>query len=99
MSFTAHLDKDARLRILQALAKQTDGRLSDRMLVEELDNWGHRRALDPVRTQMRALVALGAVALVVDTDAVMVAELTRAGQDHVTRRVFVDGVRRPEPGE
>jgi len=99
MSFAEHLDKDARLRILQALARQNDGRLGDTMLVPELDSWGHRRSREWVRTQLRALAELGAVTIVVDSAAVIVAELTRAGQNHVNRRGVIEGVLRPEPGE
>ena len=99
MSFEKSLREDARLRILQALAKQTDSRLSDLMLVHALDAWGHRRSRDYVRTQLRALAELQAVRIMEDTPAVMVAELMPAGIDHVLRRGIVEGVLRPEPGE
>lgn len=99
MSFADALVKDGRLRILQALDRMTDDRLGDAMLVTELDGWGHRRSRDWVRTQLRALAEVGAVRIVVDSDAVMVAELTRAGADHVGRRVVIEGVKAPEPGE
>ena len=99
MSFSDKLDQDARLRILQALAKQTDNRLADRMIVHELDAWGHRRSVDYVRTQLLRLQEVGAVSLPIKTDAVVVAEITTAGLDHVGRRGHISGVQRPEPGE
>ncbi len=99
MSFTDSLVQDARLRILQALVRQTDHRLGDGMLVVELDAWGHRRSRDWVRTQLRALAELDAVRIVNDSPAVVVAELTRAGHDHATRRGVIEGVKRPELGE
>lgn len=99
MSFSDKLDQDARLRILQALANQTDNRLADRMIVHELDAWGHRRSVDYVRTQLNRLEELRAVTLPTKTDAVTVAEITTAGLDHVNRRGLISGVQRPEPGE
>lgn len=99
MSFSDLVTKDARLRILQALQRQTDHRLGDTMLVPELDSWGHRRTREWIRTQLRALAELGAVDIVNDSPAVMVAELTRAGQDHVLRRGVIEGILKPPPGE
>ena len=99
MSFDKSLMADARLRVLQALDKQTDHRLSDIMVGHALDAWGHRRSRDYARTQMRALAELGAVLIVEDSDAVLIAELTPSGQDHVRRRGVVEGVKRPDPGE
>lgn len=99
MSFASILQEDARLRILQALAQQTDHRLSDIMLGHALDAWGIRRSRDYVRTQLRGLAEVGAVVIREDSDAVMVAEITPLGRDHVLRRGIIDGVKRPEPGD
>ncbi len=99
MSFDQHMRDDARLRILQTLHRQTDGRLGDAMLEHALDAFGHRRSRDWIRTQLRAMAELGAVTIPVDTAAQIVAELTRAGLDHVTRRGVIEGIKRPEPGE
>ena len=99
MSFAEHMRDDARLRILQTLKGQTDGRLGDAMLEHALDAFGHRRSREWIRTQLRALAELGAVVIVTDTPAVIVGEITRAGVDHVTRRGVIEGVKRPEAGE
>ena len=99
MSFDRALRHDARLRMLQGLAEQIDHRLSDAMLGHVLDAWGHRRSRDFVRTELRALADVGAVRLVEDGEPVMIAELTAAGLDHVRRRVVLEGIKRPDPGE
>lgn len=98
-SFERALRLDARLRILQGLAERTDHRLSDLMLGHVLDAWGHRRSRDFVRTELRALAEIGAVRLVTDTEPLVVAELTTTGEDHVRRRIVLEGVKRPDPGE
>lgn len=99
MNYTAAVQEDARLRILQALAEQVDHRLSDLMLVNVLDGWGYRRSREFVRTHVRKLQELGAVQLLRDTPELLIPELTVAGLDHVQRRSVIDGVKRPEPGE
>ena len=99
MSFQEHMRDDARLRILQALHRQPDNRLGDAMLEHALDATGHRKSREWIQTQLVALEQLGAVTLPVRTEATMVAELTRAGADHVTRRGEIVGVKRPEVGE
>ncbi len=87
---------DARLAMLTALAKETDGSLTDHILTRVLDVAGIRRSRDFVRTQMRALAALGAVRLIESGEGtVMVAAITRAGRDHVERRGLIEGVTRP----
>ena len=99
MSFQEHMRDDARLRILQALRDQGDNRLGDAMLEHALDASGHRRSRDWIRTQLRAMAELGAVAIVTDGPSVLVVELTRAGHDHVTRRGTIEGIKCPEVGE
>ncbi|MEA3533712.1 hypothetical protein [Rhizobium sp. CC-YZS058] len=94
MSFDEHLTKDARLVILRELAKQTDNRLNETLLTAVLDTFGHRRTRDWVRTQLRILADLGAVS-VTEAGPIMIAELRRAGQDHVDRRIIIEGVARP----
>ncbi len=99
MSFQEHMRDDARLRILQTLKGETNGKLGDAMLEHALDGYGHSKSRDWIRTQLRAMAELGAVTIVVDTQATLVVELTRAGLDHVRRRGVIEGIKRPEPGE
>ena len=95
--FNSFLTEDARLVILRELAKQTDNRLNEALLTAVLDAFGHRRSRDWVRTQLRALSELGAISIS-EIGSVMIAELKRAGQDHVDRRSIIEGIARPSLG-
>ena len=97
MSFDEHLTKDARLVILRELAKQTDNRLNETILTAVLDTFGHRRSRDWVRNQLRVLADIGALTIT-EVGSIMIAELRRAGQDHVDRRTILEGVARPSLG-
>ena len=97
MSYQEHLQADARLVILKELTLQMDGRLNERGLEKVLDAFGFRRTREWIRTQLRMLEQLGAV-LLVEQGTVLVAEITRAGIDHVERRSVIEGVARPSPG-
>jgi hypothetical protein len=88
------ITQEARLRILQELARQVDGRLNETALGRVLDTYGIRRPSEWVRTQLRALEQLDAIAIT-EVGTVMVAALRRLGRDHVERRVVIDGVDRP----
>ena len=92
--FNEHLTRDARLVILKELAKQTDNRLNEALLTMVLDTFGHRRSRDWVRTQLRLLADIGAISIS-EAGSVMIAELRQSGQDHVDRRVILEGVARP----
>ena len=85
---------DARLAILQELARQVDGQLNDGTLTRVLDVIGIRRSRDWVKTQLRALEQLDAVSLT-ETSGMLIAELREAGRDHVDRRGLIEGVSRP----
>lgn len=88
------LAADARLAILQELARSTDGRGNEVVLDRVLDTYGIRRSRDWLRTQLRALAELAAVDLR-EVGTIMVAELRQAGRDHVDRRSVLDGIARP----
>ncbi len=98
MSFDEHLSEDARLVIIRELAKQTDGRLNETIITAALDTFGHRRSREWVRTQINKLAELGAVTLT-NAGSVLIASLTRAGQDHVERRSVISGIKNPSPEE
>lgn len=85
---------DARLCILKELARQTDGRLNEVGLQHVLDVFGIRRDRDWVRTQLRALDSLGAIA-VTEAGTVLIATLKTLGRNHVERRAVIEGVARP----
>jgi repressor of nif and glnA expression len=86
--------EDARLVILKELASQTSGSLNEAILQKVLETFGHNRSREWVRTQLRKLDELGAVALV-EAGSVMIARLKQAGLDHVERRSIIDGIARP----
>lgn len=90
--------EDARLIILRELAGQADARLNDVVLSRILDAHGVRRSREWIRTQLRRLAELDAVRLT-EVATVMVAELRRAGRDHVERRLLLEGVTRPADEE
>jgi hypothetical protein len=90
------LTADGRLIILRELSRQTDGRLNETILMSVLDSFGHRRSREWVRQQLRALKDVGGIAIT-EAGSVMIAEITRAGLDHVDRRAVLEGVARPSP--
>lgn len=96
VDYAEHRNRDARLIILRELAQQVDGRLNESVLVYALEAFGHRCSRDYVRTQLRKLEEVGA-ATIAEVGTVMVASLTRAGQDHVERRSILEGIARPSP--
>lgn len=96
MSFEHFLTEDARLIILRELHRQMDGRLNDTILTRVLESFGHNRSREWVRTQLRKLDELGGVKLT-EAGTVIVAQITRAGADHVERRSVIEGVARPSP--
>lgn len=94
MSFSDYLAEDARLVILKELAAQTDGRLNDTLITRVLEAFGHRRSREWVRTQLLKLEELGAIGTTA-VGTVLVAEIRRAGLDHVERRSVIAGIARP----
>lgn len=98
MSYSAYIEADARLVILKELAAQYDGRLNETILTRVLDGFGYSRSREWVRTQMRKMSEVGAVELT-EAGSVLIAEITRAGFDHVERRSVLEGIARPSPGK
>lgn len=94
--YAEHMAADARLIILRTLHADTSGTLNEVLLTRALETFGHRRSRDYVRTQLRTLADLGAVTIR-EAGTVMIATLTRLGEDHVERRAVIEGVLRPSP--
>lgn len=88
------LAANARLIILKELAKQPGHTLNQTLLQKVLDDFGHRRSTDWVRTQMRALADLNAVTLT-EAGSVLIARLKQAGRDHLDGRIELSGVDSP----
>lgn len=94
MSYEARIAEDARLFILKELAAQTDGRLNEILLQRLLEaRYGIARSRDWVQTQMRKLAELETVVLV--EAAFLIAQIERAGRDHLASRSIVAGITRP----
>lgn len=102
MTFDEYSDRDARLCILRELAKQIDGRANERLLAAMLASFGYGRSADWVRTQMRKLEELGGIrihAMGAHGGEILVAEIRRAGLDHVERRSIIEGVAKPSAAD
>jgi repressor of nif and glnA expression len=98
MTFEEYSDRDARLCILRELSRQLDNRANERLLTAMLTAMGYSRSLEWVRTQLRKLEELGALRIH-QVGEIMVAELRRAGLDHVERRSVIEGVAKPSTSE
>lgn len=95
--FARKVDEEARLIILRALSIIPSNMLTDNVIADELERFGHRRTRDWLHTQLGRLADLGAISMR-EEGSVVVATLLAAGHDHVERRAFLAGVRRPSPG-
>lgn len=94
MNYDDRLTEDARLVILKELAAQIDGRANEILLCRVLERFGITRSREWVRTQMMFLAGLDAVHCT-DAGTVKIAELRKAGRNHLERRHVIDGVARP----
>ncbi|WFE92292.1 hypothetical protein K1718_13280 [Roseibium porphyridii] len=94
MSYHDVVAEDCRLIILNELSKENDSRLNETILTKVLENFGHLKTRDYVRTQLRKLEDLGAIGIK-QVGTVQVAELRQPGLDHVERRSYLEGVGRP----
>jgi hypothetical protein len=86
--------EEAHLIMLRTLAGEPDGRLNSETLRSNVETFGITRTREWVQAEMRALEQLGAVTITA-AGSVLVAQLTTRGLDHVERRAFLDGVKRP----
>lgn len=85
---------DARLFMLKELVAQVDGRLNVILLQRILETrYGIGRSREWVETQLHKLRELDAVELI--ESAVLIAQITRPGRDHVAARSIIAGVTRP----
>ena len=95
--FSRFMEVYACLVILKELAVQTNGSLSDSILVEVCRSFGHDRTREWVRARMRHLQEVSGVRLV-EAGTVLIATITDRGEDHVRGRIVLDGVKRPSRG-
>ncbi len=85
MSFRNALREDLRLVLLRLLA-EAGGAANSSVLQTGADAVGHRATREQVEQELAYLAGLGAVETSTVADRVLVARLTRRGQDHVDRR-------------
>lgn len=97
MNYSDYQAEDARLVILKELVLQLDGRLNEANLEKVLDAFGYRRPRAWIKEQLREMERLGAIA-VYEAGSVLVAEITRAGLEHVNLRAAIAGIALPTPG-
>jgi hypothetical protein len=98
MTMDQIIREEARLIILKALADQPDGRLNSELLRLTLETFGITKTREWVQAEIRHIEQAGAVT-VVAAGTVLVAQLTTRGADHVGRRAYIDGVKRPSHPE
>ena len=100
-SFARHIEEDARLVMLKELASQLNGRLNETILASVLEAFGHTRSKDWIRTQLRKMQELGAIVLQEVGEGertLLVAQITRAGEDHLLLRSQIEGIKLPSRG-
>ena len=96
MNFADLLAAETRLLILSALGEDSGYSHNELILQSILDAFGQRVSRDRLRTELHWLAEQGLVTLK-DVSGVLVATLTRRGEDAAVGRVTVPGVRRPRP--
>lgn len=98
MSMDRLIREEARLILLRALEEQPDGRLNSELLRQTLELYGITKSREWVHDELNWLGQMGAVSIIV-AGSVRVASLTAKGNDHVARRVVIEGVKRPSRPE
>lgn len=90
-----HFNADVRLIILRALHEEADGRLNSTMLLKVLETFAVNRSREYVHTQLRWLEKQAQAITLKEVGTILVAELTQQGEDHLCRRIVLEGVNRP----
>lgn len=95
MSMSRIVREEARLRILQVLARDPAGSMSSELLRAELATWGINRSRDWVREELHWLADLGAAVVTEVGEGVHIATLARRGAEHLDRSRLIEGVKPP----
>lgn len=95
MSYRDAIDRDTRLIILRTLAGEIDRSLNEKMLVKELETFGYTKTREYVRTQLRWLESQAGAVTVREAGTVLIGTITRAGINHLERRIELEGVDQP----
>ncbi|EAU55842.1 Arm DNA-binding domain-containing protein [Mariprofundus ferrooxydans] len=87
--------EDRRLRILQLLVKENAYTVNEQLLQQSLDALGHKVSSDRLRTDLAWLYEQQV--LLLETDGLWIALLTRNGLEVAEGRMWIPGIKRPEP--
>lgn len=98
-SYEQRCQEDARLAILAELAQQRDATLNSRSLTTLIEQVVPRRTREWIETQLDWLDTMGAIRVtrseLPGLGPVSIATITRAGRDHVERRIVIHGITLP----
>lgn len=102
-SYEQRCQEDARLAILAELAQQRDATLNSRSLTTLIEQVVPRRTREWIETQLDWLNTMGAIRVtrseLPGLGPVSLATITRAGRDHVERRIVIHGITLPADAE
>lgn len=93
--YEEHFNADVRLIILRALSEEGDGRLNSTMITKVLESFAVNRSREYVHTQLRWLEKQAQAVILKEVGTVLVAELTQQGEDHLSRKITIEGVNPP----
>lgn len=88
-------NEEVRLIILKGLYDEESGQMSDSMLMFVLEAFAVNRSREYLRTQLRWLEQQAGAVKLREISTAMIAELTQIGEDHLTRRASIEGVKPP----
>lgn len=94
MSFASVVRAEARLRILQALARESARSLNSELLRAELATWGINKPRDWVNDELRFLADMGAI-VIAEAGDLRIATLAAKGEEHILRARVIEGVKPP----
>lgn len=100
-TFAQRAAEEARLVMLQELARQPTGELPISMFRDALEVAGHNYTNDWIRTELAGLQEQRLVRLIPlrEGQPPHIAGITDRGEDVVARRIVVEGVKRPDRGD
>lgn len=96
-TFATIVTEDQRLIILRVLSEDAGYSHNEYVMQSALAQLGHHISADAVHTQIAWLAEQGLVTT--QNSGVLIATLTRRGDDVAHGRATVPGVKRPRPGE
>jgi hypothetical protein len=96
-NFAKYAIMDLRLVLLRCLKVQPAFTCNDSILQHEAKHFGLDRKRDTIKSELRWLAEMGAVKLQEVGEDILVATLTRRGDEHVQGLTQIEGVNKPSP--